>query len=207
MLPPTFIDVLRDVGDNDRLGVMGYGAIISKYNPSSQGHGGVSYTLAPSSLYPSNDEWCGVLEAPLTYDLNYIRNNVLNSSTLLANKYNGWTPVGGALRDSAHYLSQNARSGVERVIILMSDGRANKPNGNGPGYALDMSYYAKGLNIKVYTISLGNGADEDLMQQIADVTGGEHFRAPGGSSGTLTTGLTDAFARIADAMKQTQLVQ
>ena len=31
----------------------------------------------------------------------------------------------------------------------------------------------------MYTISLGNGADEDLMQQIADLTGGEHFIAKG----------------------------
>ena len=88
----------------------------------------------------------------------------------------------------------------------MSDGQANKPNGNGPGYALDMASYASGLDIKVYTISLGTGADEDLMQQIADNTGGEHFQATG-LSGNLSADLTNAFEKIADAIKQTQLVQ
>jgi Ca-activated chloride channel family protein len=203
---PVFIDVLESVGDNDRVGVMGYGAMNSRYDPVARGHNGVKYTLAPQSLYPPNDDWCGVLEAELTFDLDYIRNSVLDSGTLQANKYNGWTPIGGALRDSCHYLSQNARPSVEKVVVLMSDGHANKPAGNGPGYALDMASYAVSLDIKVYTISLGNGADEDLMQQIADMTGGEHFIASG-SAGELSGALTEAFAKIADAMKQTQLVQ
>ncbi len=203
---PVFLDVLESFGDNDRVGVMGYGAVIGKYDPVASGHAGTTYTSAPSSLYPSSDDWCAVLEAPLTFDLDNLRTNVLDHGTLLANKYNGWTPIGAALRDSSHYLNLNARSGVEKVVVLMSDGRANKPNGNGPGYAVDMAYYAVSVGVKVYTISLGNGADEDLMQQIADITGGEHFIASG-SAGDLSGALTDAFAKIADAMKQTQLVQ
>ncbi len=204
---PTFAKILKDVGDNDRLAVMGYGARISMYDPVERDHHGTPYTAAPSSLYPSSDDWCAVLEAPLTYDLEYIKKDVLDSNTLEANKYNGWTPIGGALRDSAHYLSQNARETVDRVIVLMSDGHANKPNGNGPGYARDMATYAASHEIKVFTISLGNGADEDLMQDIADLTGGEHFIAKGVSESTLTSALAEAFANIAHAMKQTQLVQ
>ena len=50
---PTFIEVLKDVGDNDRVGVMGYGAMISRYDPAAAGHNGTPYTAAPSSLYPS----------------------------------------------------------------------------------------------------------------------------------------------------------
>ncbi len=203
---PVFLNVLQSAGDGYRVGVMGYGALISRYDPVSSGHSGTSYTNAPSSLYPHSDDWCAVLEAPLTFDLDYLRTNVLDHSTLVANKYNGWTPIGAALRDSSHYLHLNARSGVEKVVVLMSDGRANKPNGNGPGYAVDMAYYAVSLGIKVYTISLGNGADEDLMQQIADITGGEHFIASG-SAGGLSAALADAFADIAEAIQQTQLVQ
>lgn len=202
---PRFIEVLQEVGDKDRVGVMGYGAMISKYDPAGKGHSGVPYTAAPQSMYPG-DDWCGVLEAGLTFDLDHIRSNVLDATTLTANKYNGWTPVGGALRDSSHYLGLNARTGVERVVVLMSDGRANKPNGNGPGYALDMAAYAASQKIKVYTISLGNGADENLMQQIADATGGEHIIASGSGS-SLSAELVNAFEKIADAVKQTQLVQ
>ena len=77
----------------------------------------------------------------------------------------------------------------------------------GPGTPWHMAAYAAGEEVKVYTISLGNGADEDLMQQIADATGGEHFIAKGVSTMTLSMALTEAFENIAHAMKQTQLVQ
>ncbi|MEQ1827470.1 MAG: TadG family pilus assembly protein [Pirellula sp.] len=203
---PIFVNVLETVGDNDRVGVMGYGAMKSKYNPAALGHHGLSYTSTPSSLYPSNDDWCGVLEAELTFDFDYLRQNVLNQSTLIANKYNGWTPIGAALRDSAHYLDANARPEIDKVIVLMSDGHANKPAGDASGYALAMASYATVLNIKIYTISLGSAADEDLMQQIADLAGGKHFVASGTSAGALTTSLTDAFKKIAGDIKQPQLV-
>ena len=203
---PTFVNVIEEIGGDDRIGVFGYGAVISKYNPASQGHSGSKYLATPSALYPAYDEWCAVQESGLTSDFGFLRNSVLDHGTLLANKYNGWTPIGAAIRDSAHYLNANARPKAEKIIVLMSDGQANKPSGNGPGYALDMANYAKGLDIKVYTISLGYGADEDLMQQIADTTGGEHFIASG-DSGSLSADLTRAFEEIAKAIKQTQLVQ
>ncbi len=56
-------------------------------------------------------------------------------------------------------MDNNARDDVEKVIVLMSDGIANRPDNNGPGYAKEMAKYAAGLKIKVYTISLGNDAD------------------------------------------------
>jgi Ca-activated chloride channel homolog len=204
---PIFVNVMETFGDDDRIGVMGYGALKSRYYPAALGHTGVSYTNTPTSMYPSNDEWCGVLEAGLTFDFDYLRGSVLNKSTLIANKYNGWTPIGAALRDSAHYLNANARPDIEKVIVLMSDGHANKPTGNAPGYALIMASYAAALDIKVYTISMGEAADEDLMQQIADTAKGKHFIASGTSESALTTSLTTAFKKIAGDLKQAQLVQ
>jgi Ca-activated chloride channel homolog len=204
---PIFLNVLETVGGNDRVGVMGYGAMISRYNPAAMGHLGVSYTATPSSLFPSNDDWCAVLEAGLTSDFARLRTGALTPSTLNANKYNGWTPIGAALRDSAHYLNANARPEVEKVIVLMSDGHANKPNIDPAGYALYMASYAASLKIKVYTISLGSAADENLMQQIANTAGGKHFIASGSSESALTTSLTQAFKKIAGDMKESQIVQ
>ena len=203
---PEFVAVIEDEGDSDRIAVMGYGAELNSYDPVAKGHSGTVYLDTPSILYPNNSDWAAVLESGLTNDLASIRNHVVNAATLQANKYNGWTPTGAAIRDSAHYLDQNARSGAEKFIVLMSDGHANKPDGNGPGYARDMADYAAGLNIKVFTISLGDGADPDLMQDIADLTGGEHFAATGASS-TLSAALTEAFRNVAEAIKRTQLVQ
>ena len=44
------------------------------------------------------------------------------------------------------------------------------------------------------------------MQQIADLTGGKHFVASG-ANGSLSAALSEAFAKIADTIKQTQIVQ
>ncbi|REJ91396.1 MAG: VWA domain-containing protein [Planctomycetota bacterium] len=203
---PKFVDVIEEVGDDDRIGVMGYGALPDQYDPVAQGHNGTSYTSAPASQYPSDSDWCAVKEADLTSNFSHLRNNVLDSDTLVHNKYNGWTPIGAAIRDSAHYLDVNARNDVNKVIVLMSDGHANKPEDNGPGYAREMASWAASLDIKVYTISLGNGADKGLMQDIATITGAEYFDASG-SSDELSAKLTDAFENVANTIKGTQLVQ
>jgi hypothetical protein len=203
---PLFVKVIEEVGDDDRIGVMGYGAIAGQYNPAKQGHSGIPYLLAPQSLYPPGDDWVGVLEAPLTNDFDSLLAGALSKSALTADKYNGWTPIGAALRDSAHYLDAHARDDVDRVIVLMSDGHANKPNGNGPGYAREMANYAVGLKIKVYTISLGNEADERLMADIAATTGAKHFIARG-SANDLSAKLEAALRHVAGEIKRTQLVQ
>jgi Flp pilus assembly protein TadG len=204
---PVFVDVIAEVGDDDRIGMMGYGALNGAYDPATRGHNGVPYREAPSSLYPADSDWIGVLESPLTYDLTGLKTNVLDSGTLIANKYNGWTPIGAAIRDSSHYLNLNARADAKKALVLMSDGHANKPSGNGPGYARTMAGYANSLDIKIYTISLGNGADEQLMEDIAGITGAEHFDATGSGQISLTDKLKAAFRNAAGAMKGTQLVQ
>jgi len=203
---PVFVDAIREVGENDQIGVMGYGAIAGEYDPFEEGHSGTPYLATPANLFPANDDWIAVLEAPLTDDFDYLLDSVLTEEVLTADKYNGWTPVGAAIRDSAHYLSSNAREGTEKIIVLMSDGHANRPYGNGPGYARTMAAYASGLDIKIYTISLGNAADDNLMQEIADTTGGEFFKAAG-SGGELEAELREAFRHIANSLKRTQLVR
>lgn len=203
---PAFVDVIEKAGDKDQIGVMGYGALPDEYDPMEQGHNGVEYLSAPSSLYPSGSEWVGVLEATLTDDFSTLRSDVLDSSTLLADKYNSYTPTGAAIRDAAHYLEVNAREGTRKVVVLMSDGHANRPHDNANDYALEMAAYADGLDVRIYTISLGNSADEDLMEKIAAATGGQHFIA-NGSGDALRDTLTSAFRSVAASIKRAQLVQ
>ena len=203
---PEFIEVIEDVGDDDYVGVMGYGADIGGYDPVDEGHNGQLYLNAPQDLYPDDSDWIGVLEAELTMDFDYLRDYVLDTSSLVADKYDSYTPTGAAIRDSAHYLIENSRDGAGKVIVLMSDGYANRPSGNGSGYALEMAAYAAQNHITIYTISLGDDADEELMQSIADATGGEHFDAAG-TGDDLAEELADAFRKVASAIKRTQLVQ
>ncbi len=202
---PEFVNVFEE-GDDARIGVMCYGAEIGEYDPVAEGHGGSLYVATPQNLYPSGSDWVGVLEAELTHDFKYLRNHILHANTLKDSKYGGWTPTGAALRDSGHYLETNARDNVNKIIVLMSDGYANIPDSNGGGYAREMAKYAKGMDIKVYTISLGDSADVDLMQEIATLTGGLHFEASG-SAGELSKTLTEAFQGVAGELRRTQLVK
>ena len=206
---PTFVDVIENLqGDEktDQIGVMGLAADPSKFTPSnSQGSG----QLYDSGLHPSSDHYAGVLESTLSTNYNRLRKNVLSSRNLEAGKYDGWTGTGAAIGDAAHYLDNSAyaRDNAEKVIVLMSDGYANRPSSDGPGYARTMAAYAARLDVKVFTISLGNDADLDLMKDIAQITDATHFDATGSGKATLTKRLTDAFEKVAAAIKRVQLVK
>jgi len=203
---PIFVNTIEEYGGDDHIGVMGLSANPDSYDPIEEGHFGVEYN---SSLHATADHHVGVLEADLTDDFNDIRDNVLSTDNLDDGKYTGWTGTGAALGDAAHYLenSTEARDEAKKIIVLMSDGHANRPTGNGSGYATSYATYAASLDIKVYTISLGDGADLTMMQSIADSTGGKHFEAPGSSEAVLAPLLANAFKNVAEDIKRTQLVQ
>jgi len=98
------------------------------------------------------------------------------------------------------------RPGAAHVMVLMTDGRANATPGDecwegnnaylwpeGESKAHDPNkndsenkaadcvvYYAlqaRNDGIVIYTLTLGNGADQELMNYVAELTGGEHFHA------------------------------
>ncbi len=208
---PVFVDVMEIYANDDRIGVMGYGVQKGTYDPAAEGHNGVVYTATPESYFPAAssyaNEWVGVLEGTLTTDFDFLRNSVLTPAQLLAGKYGGGTPTGAAIRDGVHYLNSNAREGTNKLMVLMSDGYANKPSSNGAGYALQMADYARATNVRIYTISLGNSADTNLMAAIAAATSGKHFDATGNGGGDLTTLLTNAFRNVALEISRTTMVQ
>ena len=203
---PIFVNTIEEYGGDDHIGVMGLSANPDSYDPIEEGHFGVEYN---SGLHATADHHVGVLEADLTDDFNDIRENVLSTDNLDDGKYTGWTGTGAALGDAAHYLenSTEARDEAKKIIVLMSDGHANRPTGNGSGYATSYATYAASLDIKVYTISLGDDADLTMMQSIADSTGGKHFESPGSSEAVLAPLLANAFKNVAEDIKRTQLVQ
>ncbi len=90
--------------------------------------------------------------------------------------------------DDPHY----GRSGAAHIMVLMTDGQANAS----PGGPCDddpelwpyddepandcVIYYAHEARdnfIKIYTITLGWGAYEPIMEEVASITGGTHFHA------------------------------
>jgi Ca-activated chloride channel homolog len=203
---PVFIDVIESLGGNDKIGIMGLSADPDEYDPQAKGHTGVLYR---SYLHSSRDQHVGVLEAPLTTNYADLRNNKLSKDNLIAGKYTGWTGTGAALGDAVHYLTYGgeSRRDADNVIVIMSDGHANRPSSNAPDYLRSMAAYAKANKVKVYTISLGNSADIALMKEIATITGGKHFDATGSGKNFLTGVLTQAFQDVAADIKRTQLVK
>ncbi|MCM2373730.1 VWA domain-containing protein [Rhodopirellula sp. ICT_H3.1] len=206
---PEFVTTIENAGKDDRIGVMCYGAEIGSYP-----YGNI-YTQSPASLFPDPDEastdWAGILEAEMTDNFAALRGGALSSSSLQSNKYGGGTPIGAAIRDGAHYLDANNRQDakgrdLQKLMVLMSDGYANKPEEKSNDYALQMAKYAASLEIQIYTISLGDDADTELMSSIASKTGGRYFEVTGSDS-ELTAGLKRAYRGIANDINRVILVK
>ena len=126
----------------------------------------------------------GTVEVPLTDDLASVETA---SRQRQAAHYHTYTNIGGGIAAACGELQARARTGTMKLIVLLSDGQANWYNGRydlaaARQDALDQARLAAGAHIPILTISLGADADPDLMQQIADVTGGMHFVVPGGGS-------------------------
>jgi Ca-activated chloride channel family protein len=94
------------------------------------------------------------------------------------------TAIGDGLTTALNRLSDlKAKS---KIIVLMTDGG----NNSGKIDPLTAAHAAQALGVKIYTIGLGNREivqqmglppsylpDEDTLQQISQITGGQYFRA------------------------------
>ncbi|MCP4591610.1 MAG: VWA domain-containing protein [bacterium] len=109
-------------------------------------------------------------------------------SAMQAGHHEVWTNMGaGILRAREELSSVRARPSARKVMILLTDGYANVSSeyGNGgdysggPVYARNEAALAAGEGIQIYAVSVGAFADTDLMDEIAETGGGEHFHADG----------------------------
>ncbi|MEM6885641.1 MAG: VWA domain-containing protein [Verrucomicrobiota bacterium] len=159
---------------NDRIGIVVYGE--------------VAYTLAP-----------------LTFDHQWLRRQ---TGRLYAGVAGDKTAIGDGLGVSLTRLQQAERidegKRLGAFVVLLTDGRSN----SGALHPFKAAEIAKSLDIPVYTIgaggdkrifgfgiSMGNGLDEQTLQKISSVTGGQYFRAADSST------IEDAFRAIDQAEK------
>ncbi len=100
----------------------------------------------------------------------------------------GMTSVGEGIKKGIDVVtnSKYSRPWANNVLVLMSDGKHN--TGTDPITAAEE---AVAKQIPIYTVSFSDEADESLMQQIADMTGGTHYHAVNAQQ------LNDAFRNIA----------
>ncbi len=104
------------------------------------------------------------------------------------------TAIGQAIAVSARRLNQI--DSTERIVILLTDGRNNA----GELTPRQASQMAEALHIRIYTIGVGaagggfrmqgDGLDEPTLREIAQLTGGQYFRA------TDSAGLKGIYERI-----------
>lgn len=133
------------------------------------------------SVYTADNEEGALLEAGIGASLETIKTI---SRQRQAGHYDQFTNIGAGMRTGRLELLAGSRPKALRMMILMTDGLANRSStaASPNNFVLDEAHLAKEENIKIMTISVGAGADTDLMQQVADITGGKHFNVPGGQS-------------------------
>ena len=136
---------------------------------------------------------CGYSDVPgkhedLTSDYSRI-SSALN--TISSNGVQGATNVGGGIYEgiSAVTSTTYGRSWASRAMVLLSDGIHN--TGTDPIVAANA---AAAASIPIYTVSFSDEADQALMQQVADLTGGRHYHA------TDAAQLNAAFSAIARSL-------
>jgi Flp pilus assembly protein TadG len=152
------------------------------------------------AIYNANDGE-GILEHGLTNDFDAISTTVQHRQ---AGHYHDYTNIGGGLHEARLELDENGRPGAFKMIVLMTDGQANWVNGNynesaANNYLLSEAQLCAQNKYPIVAVSLGAGADTDIMQQVADATPkGKHFNIPGGQTGQeYYEDLLDVFEEIA----------
>ncbi len=100
----------------------------------------------------------------------------------------GFTGIGDAMRVGLDSLlnDPNARNLALRSMIVMTDGNQNRGID-----AMIAAEECRAANVVVHTITFSDGADENLMREVAEHTGGTHLHA------TSNGQLVDAFRTIA----------
>jgi len=203
-----FLEYVLEVDTDDRVALV-------IYNSSSQ-QALVEYSL---TQYPRGDP--GIQPEPgepATGRFYYVWDIVKHRQ---AGHYDQYTNIGDGIRYARRELDVNSRPGAFKTIVLMTDGQANRPwgvnarqyavnmaghkDGGNPGNGVDDSEYTNAVSpenagraYRIMTISLGVDADENLMQTIADNTGGRHFNIPGLSEVTdYRDDLREVFRQIA----------
>ncbi|MGQ0636474.1 MAG: pilus assembly protein TadG-related protein [Planctomycetaceae bacterium] len=149
------------------------------------------------SVYSLGNSTGAKLELGLTDNIEQVKTITEHRQ---AGHYDPYTNIGAGMKLARLELEANARPKAHRLMVVMTDGMVNRPTDATTGRALVLSEATKAntSKIKILTLSMGVMADFDLMQQVADTTGGEHYHVPGGADfNAYTEQLLEAFRRIA----------
>jgi len=223
-----FCDFLTELDFGDELGLVSYDGAHS---------GGLDSTESEDcsrveDFLDDGAAYVDITSNPITTD--YAAINTIQRHKQAAH-YRNYTGMGFGVLEATQLLTNEARYGARPTILLMTDGQANcYPEGwSLPG---DFDWadwtdfdddgdadYSTGTTAKqhafwavteaidrgytVHTMSVGTGADRNLMAAIAGASGGEWIDVPGGSTvAEMEDQLLAAFGRIASQVPPAKLV-
>jgi Flp pilus assembly protein TadG len=156
------VNVVEAMDSSDLISLAGYGT--HGYGPND---------------YPDDLSW-------LTNDFNSLRAKI---GGLQGGKWTRNTNIAQGIDDGVNVLtnSPNARAGAAKVMILLTDGKANHVRAEPTYYdttqartdTVTAAETARAQGIRIYTVSVGASADQSLMQKVADIGSGESFHAEG----------------------------
>ncbi len=163
--------------------------------------------------------------------------NTLQRHTQAAH-FSSSTNMGDGIVEASSLLAQHARYGSRKTMLLMTDGNANTypgsfsapdgfdwndivdadgnlytPGGSysevqGKTYALYKAYEAVRDGVTIHTMSVGAGADSEIMEVIAIMGGGVHINVPGGTTiAEMQDELNVAFNKIAAKVPPPRLIR
>lgn len=106
----------------------------------------------------------------------------------------GGTDTEAGLRTGLQHLEQDGMENRSQVIILLSDGRSNSDS-----YPRSVAEDAADRGVQISTVGLGNNIDENELQDIADITGGDYYHVADEED------LPETFERVAENQSEPQL--
>lgn len=104
-----------------------------------------------------------------------------------AGHYDSTTNAGGGLDKAiTELMSSRARSSAKKCIFFLSDGKPNVDQNNNyvgnsaasaVSWGVDRATYAAEQGMVLYTVGVGNDANDGFLQNLAEIGGGEYFFA------------------------------
>ncbi len=172
------IDIIESLQSDDLIGLAGYGTV--GYGPDDR---------------PDNMSW-------LVEEFSIIQERI---GGLQPGMWTSNTNISQGIDEGVNVVmnSPDARPNAEKTMFLLTDGIANQVRAN-PTYwdeyqakldTKEAAQDARDLGIRIYAISVGASADQDLMEDVASIAGGEHFHAEGDIA-TYSAQLQDIFQKL-----------
>ena len=90
---------------------------------------------------------------------------------------NGWTAIGLGMESGINaLLADEARPFAAKTMVVMTDGVHNQ----GVSPVTVANNFTGMYDLTIHTVTFGEGADQQLMQQVAAIGGGKHYHAATG---------------------------